>query len=124
MSKPEKKRDRIFVEGLETRSIIGIFDWERRVKQRVLVDFEIVTDTRRAARFDRVEKTVDYKAMSKWILREVPKTRFRLVESLAEHIARSCLKKFNLKEMTVRVCKPGAIRNSRNVGVEITRRRA
>ncbi len=124
MTQNKKNQDRIFVEALETRCVVGIFDWERKVKQKVLIDFEIRADVRKAARFDRIEDTIDYKAVSKWILGEVPKTGFRLVESLAEHIARSCLKKFGLREITVRVCKPGAIRHSRNAGVEITRRSA
>ena len=114
--------DRIFLTGLETRCIIGIFDWERKIKQKVLIDLEIPVDARRAARRDRVEDTVNYKVLSKRLLLEIRKTRFHLVESLAEFIAHLCLKEFKLPAVTVRISKPGAIRHAQNVGVEITRR--
>ncbi len=118
------KKDRIFLIGLETRCVIGIFGWERRVKQKVLVDLGIPADGRRAARRDRIEDAVNYKAIAKRLLAEIPKTRFRLIESLSEFIAGLCLKEFNLPQVTVRVSKPGAIRHAQNVGIEITRRRS
>lgn len=122
MLQRKEKEDVIFLEGLETRCIIGIFDWERKIRQKVLVDLELVTDARKAARYDRVEKTINYKNLAKRILQEVPKTRFQLVESLAEFIAELCLKEFGLWEVTVRLSKPGAIRGAKNVGVQVTRR--
>lgn len=119
----DSKKDWIFIEGLETRCVIGIFDWERKVKQKVRIDLEISTDAGHAARRDRVRDTVNYKQISKFVLAKVPKSRFSLVESLAEFIARSCLKEFDLGQITVRVSKPGAIRGAQNVGVQITRKR-
>ena len=118
------RSDRIFLEGLEARCVIGIFDWERRVRQKVLIDLEFAADTRRAARRDRIEDAVNYKSLAKRILQETRKSRFALVESLAEMIARLCLEEFKLREVKVRVSKPGAIRGARNVGVEIVRRKA
>jgi len=115
------KKDFIFLEGLETRCIIGIYGWERKVRQKILVDLVLPTDIRRASRRDRIEDTLNYKSLAKLILAEVPKTRFKLVESLAEFIAGLCLKNFPLKSVTVRVSKPGAIRGSKNVGIQITR---
>lgn len=120
----DSKKDWIFLKGLETRCVIGIYDWERKVKQKISLDLEMRTDARRAARRDRVEDTLNYKEIAKRLLREIPKTRFRLVESLAEFIARICLREFGIQEMTVRVSKPGAIRGAKNVGVEITRTRS
>ncbi|MBI4115269.1 MAG: dihydroneopterin aldolase [Candidatus Omnitrophica bacterium] len=114
-------KDRIFLEGLEARCVIGIFDWERKIKQRVLIDFEILTDAKRSAKRDNIKAAIDYKTLTKRVLSEVPKTRFKLVESLAEFIADLCLKEFGVREITVRVSKPGAIRGARNVGVQITR---
>ena len=116
-------KDRIFLEGLQSQCVIGIFDWERRLKQKILIDLEFPTDTRKAARRDRIDSTINYKEIAKLLLREVPKTRFQLVETLAEFIAELCLKRFFLPEITVRVSKPGAIRGSQNVGVQITRKR-
>ena len=121
---PLKMKDRIFIEGLQTRCLIGIFDWERKVKQKILIDLEFPADVKKAARRDRIEDTINYKEIAKLLLREVPQTRFQLVESLAEFIAQRCLEKFNLAEITVRVSKPGAIRGSRNVGITVTRARA
>lgn len=119
----DKKRDLIFIEGLESRCIIGIFDWERKIKQKIVIDLSFPTEVRRVAKQDRIEDAINYKAISKRLLQEIPKTRFKLVESLAEFIAQLCLKEFHLSEVTVRLSKPGAIRGSRNVGVEVTRRR-
>jgi len=85
------KKDFIFLEGLETRCIIGIYGWERKVRQKILVDLVLPTDIRRASRRDRIEDTLNYKSLAKLILAEVPKTRFKLVESLAEFIAGLCL---------------------------------
>ena len=120
MKRP-RSRDCIFLEGLETRCIIGIFDWERKIKQKILIDLEIPADVRRAAKGDRIADALNYKALAKRILSETSKTRFQLVESLAEFIAHLCLREFKIREVTVRVSKPGAIRNARNVGIVITR---
>ncbi len=119
----DSKKDFIFIEGLETRCIIGIFDWERKVKQKILIDLMFPADVRRAAKKDRIEDAVNYKAIAKAILSHTQKSRYQLVESLAESIAGLCLKKFRLPEVTVRISKPGAIRGSKNVGVQITRRK-
>lgn len=119
----DSKGDFIFLEGLETRCVIGIFGWERKVKQKIWIDLKIPTDTHRASRHDRIDDATNYKDVAKFLLGEIPKTRFRLVESLAEHIADRCLNKFGLKAITVRISKPGAIRGAKNVGVEITRRK-
>lgn len=119
----DSKKDFIFLEGLETRCVIGILDWERKVRQKVRIDLEFPTNSRRAARRDTVEDTTNYKQIAKFLLRELPKTRFQLVESLAEFIAERCLSRFPLEEIKVRVSKPGAIRGARDVGVQITRRR-
>lgn len=116
-------RDKIFIEALEARCKIGIFDWERRILQKVVIDLEIPADIRRAARRDSIKDTVDYKAIAKHTLAFVSKSKYYLIETLAEEVAGSILKYFKLPSIRVRVSKPGALRGSRNVGVEILRKR-
>ena len=116
-------QDKIFLQGLEARCRIGIFDWERKIRQKVVIDLEFPADTRKAARRDRVEDTVDYKRIAKHALAYVGKSRFGLIETLAEKLARSILEEFPVPALKLRVSKPGAIRGARNVGVEILRRR-
>ncbi len=115
--------DRIFLEALEIRCLIGIFEWERKTRQKVVIDLDFPAPIARAARRDRIEDAVDYKKIAKTIIRFVSDSRYHLIETLAEKLAALLLKEFSLKEVHLRVCKPGAIRGSRNVGVEIIRRR-
>ncbi len=114
--------DKIFLEALEVTCIIGIFDWERKTPQKILIDLEFPANIRRAAKRDRIEDTVDYKRIAKRILTFAGASRFQLIETLAEKLAALLLKEFALKEVTLRISKPGAVRGSKNVGVEITRR--
>ena len=115
--------DKIFIEGLEARCKIGIFDWERKVRQKIALDLEFPADIRRAARKDRVRDTVDYKKIAKFTIAFVSKSEFFLIETLAERLASSLLKTFKMKQLTLRVSKPGAVRHSKNVGVQITRKK-
>ncbi|MCB9799375.1 MAG: dihydroneopterin aldolase [Candidatus Omnitrophica bacterium] len=119
-----RKSDRIFLEALEIKCIIGIFDWERKKKQKVLIDIDFPADIRRAAKKDHIRDTVDYKRMAKRTIHFVSQSRFQLIETLAERLAQIILKEFSLSELTLRVSKPGAVRGSKNVGVLITRKRS
>jgi dihydroneopterin aldolase len=114
--------DKIFLEKLEIPCLIGIFDWERRIKQKITIDLEFPADIRKAARRDRIEDALDYKKIAKATIAFVSKSRFHLLETLAERLAARLLKKFKLREIKLRVSKPGAVRGSKNVGVEILRR--
>lgn len=116
-------KDKIFVEGLEVRCKIGIFDWERKIRQKIRLDMGFSADIRRAARKDRVEDTVDYKKITKHTLAFVSASSFFLIETLAERLAASLLETFSLREITLRVSKPGALRHAQNVGVVITRKK-
>lgn len=116
-------RDKIFIHGLKVRCIIGIFAWERKIRQKISLDLEFPADIQKAARRDRIEDTVDYKKISKHTLAFVEKSRFFLIETLAEKLAAELLKKFELREITIRLSKPGALRFSDNVGLEITRKK-
>ena len=104
-------------------TVIGIFDWERRIRQRVLLDLTLWTDVRRAARSDRIEDALDYKRVSKRLQEFVAKARFRLLERMAEEVARILLEEFGARRARVRVEKPGALRGARTVAVTVTRSR-
>jgi dihydroneopterin aldolase len=116
--------DRVFLRGLTAECIIGFIDWERRVRQTVVVDLEIPVDCARAALTDEVADTVDYKKVAKRVLAFIEASEFKLVETLAHRLAILLLEEFGLEWVRLQVNKPGAIRNSRDVGVTIERRRA
>lgn len=114
--------DKIFLSSLRTECIVGIWDWERKVKQTVVIDLEMACDIRKAAHSDRIEDTVDYKKVSKRLLSFVGESQFQLVETLTENIARIVITEFAVPWVRVRLNKQGAIRNSRDVGIVIERR--
>lgn len=116
--------DRIFLRGLTAECIIGFIDWERRVKQTVVLDLELPVDCARAAASDEVTDTVDYKRVAKRVLAFIEASEFKLVETLAQRLALLLLEEFELAWVRLSLNKPGAIRNSRDVGVVIERRRA
>jgi dihydroneopterin aldolase len=115
--------DTIFVHALKTEAIIGIFDWERQVKQTVVVDIEIGADIRKAALSDSIGDTLNYKRIAKRVLAFVEESSFHLVETLAEHIAMLLLEEFGVSWVRISLSKPGAIRSSRDVGVTLERDR-
>ena len=116
--------DRIFLRGLTAECIIGFIDWERRVKQTVVVDLELPVDCRRASGSDDVADTVDYKRVAKRVLAYIEDSEFKLVETLAHRLALLLLEEFGLEWVRISLNKPGAIRSSRDVGVLIERSRA
>lgn len=115
--------DRIFITALSIEAVIGIYDWEREVKQRLEVDLEIWKDLQAAAKSDAIEDTLNYKLVAKRVLAFVEASRYRLVEALAGEIARIVLEEFQVVRVRVTVHKPGAIRHSRDVGVVVERGR-
>jgi 7,8-dihydroneopterin aldolase/epimerase/oxygenase len=116
--------DKIFLSALSVECIVGIWDWERRVKQTVILDLEMAADIRRAAASDSIEDTVDYKKVAKRLLAFVGESQFHLVETLAERIAQVVVVEFGVEWVKVRLNKQGAIRGARDVGIEIERRAA
>jgi len=116
--------DRIFLRGLTVECIIGFIDWERCVKQSVVIDLEVPVDCARAARTDEVADTVDYKSVAKRVIAFVESSEFKLVETLAHRMAMLVVAEFSLPWVRVSVNKPGAIRGSRDVGIVLERTRA
>ena len=113
--------DKIFIHALKTEAIVGIFDWERQVKQTVLIDIEFSADIRRAALSDSIDDTLNYKKVAKRVLAFIEGSSFHLVESLAEHIAMLIVEEFAVAWVRISLSKPGAIRSSRDVGVVLER---
>jgi|SRR5690606_20772905 len=114
--------DKIFLSALSVECIVGIWEWERRVKQTVVIDVEMATDVRKAARTDRIEDALDYKKVAKRLLAFVGDSQFHLVETLTEKIAEIIVTEFGVSWVKVRLNKRGAIRGARDVGIEIERR--
>ena len=113
--------DKIFLDELKVDTIIGIWEWERRIRQTVVIDLEMSADIARAAATDDVADTLNYKSVAKRIKGFVADSSFQLVETLAEKIAAIVRDEFDVAWVKVRVNKPGAIRGSKAVGVLIER---
>jgi dihydroneopterin aldolase len=113
--------DKVYIKNLKVEAIIGIFEWEREVKQIISVDIEMDFDHKKAARSDDIKDALDYKKVGKIVTAYVKKSKFKLVERLAEKIAQIILKEFPISSLTLSVTKPGAMRGSESVGIRITR---
>ena len=113
--------DIIYLRDLKIECIIGVWEWERRIKQTVILDLDMASDNRRAAATDTIEDTLNYKTVAKRLIEYVGSTQFQLVETLAEKIAGILLTEFKLKWVRVRVNKKGAIQGATDVGVVIER---
>lgn len=113
--------DKIFLDELKVDTVIGIWEWERRIRQTVVIDLEMSADIARAAATDDVADTLNYKSVAKRVQSFVAESSFQLVETLAERIAAIIREEFDVAWVRVRVNKPGAIRGSRAVGVLIER---
>ncbi|HEV8443224.1 MAG TPA: dihydroneopterin aldolase [Steroidobacteraceae bacterium] len=120
----DDKGDRIFLHGLEVECIIGFIEWERRIRQTVVLDVEMPVDCARAAQSDDVVDTLDYKRVAKRLIAFVGASEFKLVETLAHRAAVLILREFNVEWVRLSVNKPGAIRHSKDVGVAVLRTRA
>lgn len=115
--------DVVFIEGLEIDALIGIYDWERRVRQPLVFDIEMTFDNRVSAATDSIEDTLNYKAVSQRVVDVVTGSSYGLVETLAEHVARVILDEFAVQRVALKLGKPGAVRGARTVGVRIVRER-
>ena len=113
--------DKIFLRQLEVEAIIGIWDWEREVKQKVAIDLEMATDIKKAASSDSIDDTLNYKNVAKRLIAFVGDSEFQLVETLSERIAEIVVTEFGVPWVKVSVNKPGAIRGSKDVGIVIER---
>ncbi len=115
--------DIVYVRDLQVAALIGIYDWERQIRQTINIDLEMGWDNRKAAASDDIKDTLNYKAASKMVIELVEASEFQLVETLAERIADLLLEKMHIPWVKVTLGKPKAVSGSREVGVIITRKR-
>ena len=115
--------DKVLIEDLRIDTVIGIFDWERQVRQTVSIDIEMGFDISAAAKTDAIEDTLNYKAVAKRVISFVSESEFGLVETLAERIAELICKEFSVPWLKLTLRKPGAVRGAKSVGVQIVRGR-
>ncbi len=113
--------DKIYIRDLALRCIIGLYPEERTKLQDVIINITMETDLRKAGQSDDLNDTVDYKSVKLAVLDLVEKSKFQLIESLAERIAEICLLADGVQLATVTIDKPGALRFCKSVAVEITR---
>ena len=113
--------DIVYIRDLRVDTIIGIHDWERRVRQTLLVDLEMATDIRPAAASEDIEKALNYKLIAKRLIAFIEPAEFQLIETMAEQIAQLVLDEFGVPWLRLKLGKPGALRGSRDVGIVIER---
>jgi FolB domain-containing protein len=113
--------DKVIIKDLVARGIIGLNDWEREKPQEMIINIVIFTDIRQAAETDDIQYSVNYRTIAKKAQAHAETAARLTVEALAEDIAKLCLEDPNAKKVQVRVEKPGAVRFSKSVGVEIER---
>ncbi len=113
--------DIVYIRDLKIETVIGIFDWERRIRQTVSIDLEMACDIRRAAASDNIADALDYKAVAKRLIGFIGDSEFLLVETLAEKVATIVREEFGVPWLRLRLSKPGAVRGAQDVGVVIER---
>ncbi|MCP5128959.1 MAG: dihydroneopterin aldolase [Pseudomonadales bacterium] len=113
--------DIVYIQALRADTIIGVYEWERSVRQSVVLDFELATDNRRAAATDRVEDALDYATLSERVLSFIEGSEFQLIETMAEQVAAIVMTEFGVPWLRLRLAKPGAVAAAAEVGVVIER---
>jgi dihydroneopterin aldolase len=113
--------DTVHIRGLRADAVIGVYDWERDIRQGLVIDLELASNNRRAASTDHIEDAIDYAAVSSRVLAAVEDSEFQLIESLAEHLAELVMTEFNVPWLRLTLDKPGAVTEADSVGVRIER---
>ena len=113
--------DVVYLKDLRIETVIGIYDWERQIKQTVVLDIEMASDIAEAAATDSIEDALNYKSIAKRLIDFVGNSEFQLVETLAERIAQIIITEFHVPWLRLQVNKQGALRGARDVGVIIER---
>ena len=113
--------DKVFIKNLQAECVIGVYDWERTIRQRLCINIEMAADISAAAANDNIKDALDYHAISVRLTEYIEQSSFKLIETLAESLAGILQKEFAVGKLKLSVTKPGAIANADAVGVEIKR---
>lgn len=113
--------DIVYIRELRAATVIGVYDWERSVRQILVLDLELAADNRRAAASDEIGDALDYAALSARVLAYIEESEFQLIETLAEQVAALVMAEFGVPWLRLRLAKPGAVAQARDVGVLIER---
>ena len=113
--------DIVYIRDLRIETIIGIYDWEREVKQTVSLDLEMAHDIRKAGETDDIQYALNYKSIAKRLIVFIEQSEFLLVERMAEEVAAIVMNEFSVPWLRLRVSKPGALRGSKDVGILLER---
>ena len=113
--------DTVLIKGLQATSVIGCYDWERDIRQTLVIDIELKADFTRAAQTDALVDALDYAAISQRVIAVCDESRFQLLEALAEHLAAIVLAEFSIQRLRMTITKPGAVAEADGVGVVIER---
>jgi len=113
--------DIVFIRELQIETVIGIYDWERKIRQTISLDIEMAADIQQAAKSDNIDDTLSYKTVAKRLIEFVEQSEYELVEALAEKICSIIIEEFSVPWVKLSLSKPGAVRGSKAVGVIIER---
>lgn len=113
--------DIIFIQGLKIDTVIGIYDWERKIRQDVVIDLQMSADIESASKTDKIEQTLNYKSICKRLIEYVQNSEFQLVETLAERITQIVVKEFQVDWVKLTLNKGEAVTGAKGVGVIIER---
>ena len=116
--------DTVFIKGLKAASVIGCYDWERDIRQTLVIDLELKADFSRAAETDAIAHALDYAAISQRVIAACDAARFQLLEALSDHLATMLLAEFAIAGLRMTITKPGAVPEAEGVGVVIERVRS
>ena len=116
-----RSADIIVIRGLSVDTVIGVYGWEREVRQTLVLDIEMAIDNKRVAAEDNIDNALDYAAVSERVTAFVENSSFELIETLAEQVAGIVMAEFNVPRLKLCVSKPGAVANAKTVGIHIER---
>lgn len=115
--------DTVFIQQLAVKTTIGVYDWEKKIKQQLLLDIEMSSDINNAAASDHIDDTIDYAVVASTITQFIESRQFELIETVAQQCADIILNDFAASQVTITLQKPGAVENAQSVGVKITRKK-